>query len=203
MSTPKTRPIIFSAPMVRAILSGTKTQTRRVIASRYLSAIARGRDGQIDDLLSAPPPHRCPYGWPGERLWVRETWQDTRDIAPDGGWVYRATDPDWDTMDGWTWRPAIHMPKAASRITLEIVSVRVERLQDISEEDARAEGVTLPECDYLGERCGNGTGFGCPRHGDDAHRREFARLWESINGKRAPWASNPWVWVIEFRRVEP
>jgi len=195
------RPILFSSPMVRAILYGRKTQTRRVCkGQRELSNV---RDFQID---------RCPYGQPGDRLWVRETWaavhfsidpetgiaddwHGSHDIPPgDGGgyWskLYAADNHPTDKEErGFSWRPSIHMPRWASRITLEVTGVRVERLCDISESDASAEGVDF----------GNTTD---PLTGEiDRDACEaFEALWESINGAGS-WDANPWVWVVEFRRL--
>ncbi|UGQ44934.1 ASCH domain-containing protein [Massilia endophytica] len=208
----KERPILFSAPMVRAILDGSKTQTRRVVkrSSRFPFDFVGG-NGQINDptcwgfecaetaqwwvlqtdgdesLRQIP----CPYGQPGDRLWVRETYAD---IGP--RLTYRA-----DTDDGahcvvQRWTPAIHMFRADSRILLEIVSVRVERLQDISQDDARAEGITDGDCVNCGEpeaKCA--CSFPMPDYRD-----AYCNLWETINGAGA-WDANPWVWVVEFKRA--
>ena len=193
----KERPILFSAPMVRAILDGRKTQTRRVVKpqpSQELlddyAQIRRERGVQKDDaeMLSECLP--CPYGFPGDRLWVRETW--ARDDE-DGALMYRADVGCDDDANAWErgriegvsryrWRPSIHMPRWASRITLEITDVRVERLQDIGEEDAEAEGI--PRSDVSPP---------------DMGRFAYQQLWESINGPDS-WAANPWVWVIGFKR---
>lgn len=214
----KERPILFSGPMVRAILSGQKTQTRRVISPQPHAGVRRSpfvgsgwEDGHGYEL-------RCP--WLVDRLWAREKWgsadryyqcheNDTASVvayAADRQAIrWQASPPsaipdydiaqwNWDVMK---WKPSIHMPRWASRISLEVVGVRVQRLQDISEEDAKAEGIALPDCSYMG-RC-NSTS--CPRHRVDAYRYAFAELWDKINGKRYPWDSNPWVWVISFRRV--
>lgn len=223
----KERGIIFSGPMVRAILSGEKTQTRRVIkdAVGLPSDVLMCRDsqspsgyaiggGSIEDVML-----RCPYGVPGDRLWVRETfrsqykgivayrangeagaWMGSEDTASGRVWVHHGwllgfADPNqrghWvgATKYGPRWTPAIHMPRWSSRITLEIEAVRVERLQDITEEDASAEGVWS-----VWQR-------GVPHH---YSRQCFESLWQSINGKRPghTWLDNPWVWVISFRRVE-
>lgn len=191
----KERPILFSGVMVRAILEGRKTQTRRAIKK-------------------ACNPFRdiCPYGVPGDRLWVRETWCELRvghfneiglprdllvtryDYPRRNGAAYRATtSPDGDAFRadfGYKWRPSIHMPRWASRITLEIVSVRVERLHDISESDAADEGAGLLLADHE-------YWDGDP----DQYRKCFRALWESINGPGS-WAENPYVWAIEFKRVE-
>jgi hypothetical protein len=167
------RPILFNAPMVRAILNGSKTQTRRVAIPK------RSIEPMTDE---------CPYGQRGDRLWVREAWTvnltgDPKHGGPGTVPIYRAEHP--HAAD--RWRPSIHMPRWASRITLEITAVRVERLRNISEADARAEGVTRP----------------VPMLDDDpsTYVDAFGDLWASINGPGS-WDANPWVWVIEFRRVE-
>jgi hypothetical protein len=196
----KERPILFSGAMVRAILDGSKTQTRRIVKVRGLDFI--GGKGQENDPAAwgYPYPDRegyadltdgiaCPYGKPGDRLWVRETWGISARVSTDGNerrlreqdlthLLYRATaDHDSDR-----WRPSIHMPRWASRTTLEVESVRVERLQDISEEDAKAEGVMWYQ--------------------DMSNAEVFQTLWESINGPGS-WDANPWVWVITFKRIKP
>jgi hypothetical protein len=134
---------------------------------------------------------------PGDRLWVRETWADTGANGichpSDGQIVYRATDPDWDEMEGWRWRPSIHMPRWASRILLDVLAVRVERLQEINDGDIEAEGTNLRGnigYEPLWEEMGN-------------HRYQFANEWESTyGGTEYAWGRNPWVWVCEFKRVE-
>lgn len=193
----KERPILFSAPMVRALLAGTKTQTRRVVKPQPMM-VTNHRLAIWDGPSAALQQQRermgrgCPYGQPGDRLWVRETW--ARDDE-DGALFYRADvglggdADDWERnrLDGvprYRWRPSIHMHRRASRITLEITGVRAERLQDISEADAIAEGVKnslhLP--------------------GGRFAKENFAHLWWTINGDGS-WEANPWVWVIEFKRV--
>lgn len=199
----KERPILFSGPMVRAILEGRKTQTRRVINFKRLSSIRRGR------LFYSPPfkswaiantadygthidEHvvlvNCPYGDRGDRLWVRETWGE----SGHNRFEYRASPADGtDFRSVSRWRPSIHMPREASRITLEITDVRVQRLQDISDEDAMAEGGY--EWNY---------GF-CHSKETGTHetpRGSFRALWASINGADS-WAANPWVWAISFSSV--
>lgn len=209
----KERPIIFSADMVRAILEGRKTQTRRVI-KRDPGFINYAKEQTVLKGMWHPTspsgkiglvrPEKCPYGQPGDRLWVRETWQtwcefDTvapRDLTPGKcGLQYPATYDHWVSKK----RSPIHMPRWASRIMLEVVNVRVERVQDISEDDAKAEGVTVehdtvPPCGWVDiPKRGRvySTALGC-----------LAKLWDSINAKRGyDWSSNPWVWVIEFKQV--
>lgn len=191
MSEAKERPIIFSGPMVRAILTGRKTQTRRVIKEvggrgpLYLPMLKD--DGTWSDTHCLP--FRCPYGQSMDRLWVRETWAQVGIPEHLGGHViYKA---DESTAIGaygrQLWKPSIHMPRKLSRITLEIVGVRVERLQEITEYDAVSEGCKAWVKD--GARI-------------DTAIRDFAQLWEHINAKRGySWASNPWVWVIGFRNI--
>ena len=195
------RPILMSGQMVRAILDGRKTQTRRPIAdvSADCELFLDAGDGFWQQcyrdgggaIHSKSWLSRCPYGQPGDRLYVRETWQDTRSPGePQNARqiMYRADDD--RSLIGW--RPSIHMPRWASRITLEITGVRVERVQDISEDDAMAEGMIstakLNEAndDYAGMYA----------------RDIFSQEWDSIYAKRGMgWDDNPWVWVIEFRRI--
>jgi hypothetical protein len=191
----KERPIIFSAPMVRAILAGTKTQTRRVVKNTGMYAIdapIHGEETAKRELLALAT--RCPYGQPGGRLWVRETWaQPDRRSAGFSPWVYAAN---YQERPSHRWRPSIHMPRCASRILLDVTAVRVERLQDISEADALAEGVTPkwePGCSGRLMEALGGFSF---RPAASA----YADLWESINGPGS-WDANPWVWMVEFRRV--
>ncbi len=187
----KDRPILMSAPMVRAILDGTKTQTRRPVKSLALEWLQPGMF--TPEYVAMPENGLCPYGQPGDQLYVRETW--ARDDE-DGALFYRADvgtgneADDWqrnidDGASGYRWKPSIHMPRAASRITLEVTAVRVERLQDISEADAIAEGIPR----------------GGPENPDGIEKREYRALWERINGPGS-WEANPWVWVIEFKRLE-
>jgi len=174
----KERPILFSGPMVRAILEGRKTQTRRVVKPQPAHIPGIGTVLNIDTITG----RACPYGNPGDRLWVREAWAHRRwmlgDASPNPTTVYRA---DGEDLKGCArWRPSIHMPRWASRIALEVVSVRVERLQDISEEDAKAEGIDW----VIGYR---------------SRIPLFSALWERINGLGS-WNANHWVWVVEFKR---
>lgn len=215
----KERPILFSAPMVRAILAGTKTQTRRVCkpAQSYsLSKVVEVPDplerGQVyngshfgDEEGDVQFP--SPYGGRGERLWVRETFsgpwcmeaQDGIAAAPPSKWGESSEIWYWadgePTYGDWTRpRPSIHMPRWASRITLEVTGVRVERLQDISKADALAEGIV---------QLRDG-GFGLPA-GEHYHaadpRISYWSLWDHINGTGSVEA-NPWVWCVAFRRLE-
>ena len=176
----KERPILFNAPMVRALLAGTKTQTRRIVKARDLEWV------DVHQGLREPDnAERCPYGQPGDRLWVRETFghfERNENFAPGCEVFYRA---DGESLALEPWRPSIHMPRWASRITLEVTGVRVERLQGISEADAIAEGVRnslhLP--------------------GGRFARENFEHLWWTVNGDGS-WESNPWVWVVEFKAIE-
>ncbi len=213
----KERPILFSAPMVKAILSGSKSQTRRVVkpqppANAHQVETWHHPDtkprfftwttaGEISDQWEPLP---CPYGQPGEKLWVRESF--ARIDVQTRPWIetdYRATYKHGDRLGdtlGITnrWTPSIYMPWHASRITIEVTGVRVERLQDISEADAAAEGITP----YPGH----------PGRWLSEHRpglrypsaiTAYRDLWEeSINGPSSSWDANPWVWVVEFKRVK-
>ena len=211
----KERPIIFNDEMVRAILDGRKTQTRRVVKPQpFIDASGNfcwndsnfGQDlnGPRIQAIASPIPSsktkrvHCPYGQPGDRLWVREAFQgplwDEDNLYPDNGYspefcVYRADGgprPEYIDADEnlrFGWRSSASMPRWASRITLEITNVRVERVQDISGEDAIAEGIQSAS-----------------EYGNDADITDFSQLWNSIYGPDS-WAANPWVWVIEFRRA--
>lgn len=191
----KERPILFSKPMILALLAGTKLQTRRAVkrVSRFSAAgkpfdCIMDLDGLPSRLDLAPDNWElCPYGVPSDRLWVRETFcYSSGYVAPEGTVCYRANLPA-DESTGWKWKPSIFMRRADSRITLEVVSTRIERLQEISEEDARAEGVT-PDADCLTNRCAR------------PYRDRYFDLWNEINGKGA-WERNGWVWVVSFRKV--
>ncbi len=229
MPETKERPILFSAPMVRAILEGRKTVTRRTCKPQPSDrAHTTSADGSPmsswwetgKDIV------RCLYGRPGDRLWVRETWSDVN-LQGAPGIAYRADDDVRDLMEEtsfldqhgafnyedprskpyqfacWSedllagiegrWRPSIHMPRWVSRILLEITDVRVERLQDISEDQAKAEGLLLEDGQWSGAP-------GLPSFGIPVPA--FAHLWISINGVEG-WNANPWVWVVEFKRVTP
>ena len=225
----KERPILFSGPMVRAILSGQKTVTRRAMKHQPCRQPVMVPNGSanfwsnplyIEGAMMGSQNHGCPYGQPGDRLWVRETWLE--DPEDDGTWAYtqymgckgsplsdipkRFQKPDhcifradWNGPE-MLWRPSIHMPRWASRILLEVTDVRVERLQDISEDQCIAEGIEgcVPGCQS-------------PYDGDGApecdcmnlsYEESFQALWSSINGAKS-WSANPWVWVVEFKRIQP
>lgn len=240
------RPILFSGPMVRAILEDRKTQTRRVVKPQPVWIESSGRwwwaipkralqPGCSTACVTASrewheymPPGCCPYGQPGDLLWVREMFRlehredfgdyyirhaglssrtnlsfcnlagEQRDhlaemAAKDRWWRAAGRLENGDPLPLWLgrWRPSIHMPKWACRLWLRVEDVRVERLQEISEEDARAEGVEP-------------VSYASPdnRHLTHPYRDGFASLWDFINGKRAPWKSNPWVWAVTFSRTE-
>lgn len=207
----KERPILFSAPMVRAVLDDSKTQTRRVVKLPKYCEWGRDYDGQILEGDNDYPVDelRCPYGQPGDRLWVREAWTTHAflDKVPPRDLTTRSIHyvADGEIKTG-KYRPPMFMPRWASRITLEIVSVRVERLQDISEADALAEGITSvvfrpdtgwPLCD--GYMVGPDDGKMAL---ETSAMKAYRNLWEQINGPGS-WDLNPWVWVIEFKRVMP
>lgn len=221
ISEVRERPILFSGEMVRAILGGRKTQTRRVVRkgnsevgtglswnaldwSRCFADRGYGiwqylHIGGPDDTMHRV---RCRIGEPTDRLWVRETWfSNGVESRPDESWVrYRATDrePDFTINGRSVWRSGIIMPRSLSRITLEIAGVRVERVQDISEDDAYDEGFE----GHVGEPRIDGEGEWA-RGYRTTSREQFRGFWDSLNAKRGyGWDVNPWVWVIEFRRVE-
>ena len=224
----KERPILFSGPMVRAILEGRKTQTRRIVqpqpelipdislAGKLTGSYSYWWYGSAAQTMIGVSmmPQFCPYGNRGEKLWVRETFCEFADyhIIDGKRFAYRADSEHLRTFAdseqtrkelGYKWKPSIFMPRHASRITLEIVNVRVERLRDISEDDAKAEGIReLP----LQEGEPGAWWSGDVMQGSVLHGRSpvmaFRKLWDSINKDRAPWESDPWVWILEFRRIE-
>ena len=212
----KERPILFSAPMVRALLDGSKTQTRRIVKPQPIGEMC---------FESGPPDYKnvyailndekripCPYGQPGDRLWVKEAhysfghwvrdgltkagkpkWKFVRDsketlFQPPEGWLsHRAKSS--PKIPAWYKRSSLFLPRWASRITLEITGVRVEQLQDIhhNKADLLAEGITLPPSELYQDI-----------NTSDKLERQYTKLWESINGTGS-WDKNPWVWVIEFK----
>lgn len=171
----KEHPILFSGPMVRAILDGTKTQTRRVVKKLFYGWMETASNPKCWQSIKT----QCPYGQIGDILWVRETWQYVDFAGEDNGYVYRATDPDWETMEGWRWKPSIFMPKQACRIKLRIEDLRVERLQSIPIMDCYKEGACPPT--------------------SSTPIRDWQVLWEKVNGQQS-WDDNPFVWVISFSR---
>ncbi|CUY18921.1 ASCH domain-containing protein [Serratia marcescens] len=209
----KERPVIFNGEMVRAILDGRKTQTRRVMKPQpepcyrgghwwpsnafktmlHIEEQMQNGQGGWKGLAG----YACPFGRVGDRLWVRETFMDLTGTGIEAttgkfeGLAYRADTPAGSYGDevrkdyGLKWTPSLHMPRKACRILLEITAVRVERLNDISEEDAKAEGVKAGVC---------------PGHEHMMHQVAFSELWQSIYGEES-WRANPWVWVIEFKQV--
>lgn len=196
------KPILFSGQMVRAILDGRKTQTRRVVKLPVIDRYGTGCEIAGSELNSClnQGMEICPYGKPGDRLWVRETFHP--EPSHKGPASYRATWPKDDEPPDEGWKPSIFMRRAQSRITLEIVSVRVERLQEIegAPEDALAEGINKISHGRSGDyyhafRTDYSSGnWMCPS-------RAYQELWESINRKKYPWNSNPWVWVVTFKQV--
>ena len=209
----KEHPILFSGEMVRAILDGRKTMTRRVIRianTIHSEETSINHNSEITDVVINQgdlwnlgltwtcvgiQEHdcvtiKCPYGQPGDRLWVRETWCHETDFGTaTGKALYRSDGDKREKEHGACWRPSIHMPRWASRIALEVMAVRVERLQEITEADAKAEGSDAAQgCGEAVEGSTYTTGFNM--------------LWDSINAKRGyGWAVDPWVWVIEFRQA--
>jgi len=196
--------MLFSGEMVRAILDGRKTQTRRVVKRWTAYALESGIKVERAYYLS------------GDRLWVRETFRPWHDVDYDCGCggdyctcnhtpqtpVCYAADRDGrinadERAVGIKWTPSIHMPRKYSRILLEITDVRIERLQEISEADCRAEGIIDGGC----LACGENEPYGCANPRPDA-RDAFVRLWNSLAKPGFRWADNPFVWRIEFKRVE-
>lgn len=198
MTQVKERPILFSAAMVRAILAGEKTQTRRAIKGVENDNCLHKGKHHFHVLDIEKSVLHCPYGKPGDAIWVREAWRSRGDggrdnyisprhLRPHGVW-YEADGIATESERVGKLRSSLHMPLWASRILLEVVSVRVERLTDICDQDAEAEGISflrnIPDADET-----------------LSATKLFEALWESINGAGS-WEQNPWVWVIEFKRVE-
>lgn len=251
----KERPILFNADMVRALLDGRKTQTRRIMKSQPTEGSGLIEVGTFAPIVidrkgeQQPGPDtfgafsedgewglKCPYGQPGDQLWVREAHALLPRTAyrasvgtgtieqvehPTDGYTAAVFREGFDRSGAPKWRPSIHMPRWASRITLEIASIRVERLKAISEENAKAEGVRFTDfgtftpkgaasldmgetyhpfkpAQHLGYHVGD---VSSPSECHGSARGAFAGLWAAINGADS-WNANPWVWVVEFKRVE-
>ncbi len=202
----KERPILFSAPMVLALLAGTKTQTRRALKSQPLEIIKGKKINGVQSWIGLTERgekiednrgvcFRCKFGESGDRLWVRESWKPYATECGERGAVYaadktrKAAGHDWRhpvpiaRQSADAWRPSIFMPRWASRLTLEVTEVRVQRLQSISVDDCRAEG------------------FDGSSNSVKSPYSEFAAIWDAINGEKS-WDGNPWVWAISFRKVD-
>jgi len=190
------RPILFSTPMVQAILNGTKFQTRRVIKGidqlegAYFQTLVQHATGRItfsslnvDYAIEV----KCPYGQVGDVIWVREKHRALVNCQDNSfaSWSYYSDMPkEFHEQFPKKWTPSIHMPKTACRLFLKIKEIRVERLQDLSRGDAMGEGCPFPNM------------------ADGQNPKDwFAQLWQSINGEQS-WNENPWVWVIEFEKIE-
>lgn len=193
----KERPILFSGAMVRAIRDGRKTQTRRPVKGWALEWLQPGYF--TPEYVADPENHACPYGQPGDRLWVREAFmQEPADYCWEASvstpsrpatTIYRADSDPRGEAKGCGWKPSIHMPRSACRLELEVTSVRVERLNDCSEKDAIAEGL-MPSP--------SGWWSGADGQAAPTPQAAYALLWNSINGAGS-WDANPWVWVVEFK----
>lgn len=184
----KERPILFTGPMVRAIQAGRKTQTRRLLKLPLDAHPPCNHDSGVDLMKM----YKCPYGVPGDRLWVRETFAWSGYACDQEEVLWRA-DQEYtlEERGGSPWKPSIHMFRWASRINLEVTKVSVERVQDISEEDSLSEGIE-----------GAGTCYGITP--EEVNKLQFKYLWNFINEKRGfGWDKNPWVWVVEFKEVKP
>lgn len=192
----KERPILFNSEMVKAILEGRKTQTRRLVKEKLISEQAEFECGNRPNVIRSEPSlqyyidNGCPFGQVGDHLWVRETFRlydsdecphaDFPCSCPRHGTPLFKASHDCD--DGEKWTPSIHMPRSACRLVLEIINIRIERLNDISEADCLKEGVGSPIL-------------------RDCKKSKFIQLWESIKGKGS-WDLNPWVWVVEFKVIQ-
>lgn len=209
------RPILFSAPMIRALLYGRKTQTRRVMKPQPIGFWGKlTEDCIIPGVIEGPRDHfwRCPYGKPGDLLWVREAICIGYDLGDGSATAipfdgcekfrkafYRATDDDKPDEAKRPWRPSIHMPRWASRLTLRITGVRVQRIETISQDDAVAEG---PPCWICGGRVDGLSENECGCfHSRTEAGPSFAHLWDSINGAGS-FDSSPWVWALGFEVIK-
>lgn len=209
----KERPILFNGPMVHAVLGGRKTQTRRVVKLPPGFAWENPRVEGFSDTFPwsfhaeeeigfRSVLVECPYGQSGDRLWVRETWAGYRSQGLHA--VYRADGVNFtpEQVNCVKWCPSIHMPRWASRTTLEVTGVRVEQLQGISEENCVAEGVErLPEAPHLTGPNKFTVSYGHGNFSAPTAREAFAFLWNELATPGFTWADNPWVWVVDFKRV--
>jgi hypothetical protein len=182
----KERPILFSTPMVQAILEGRKTMTRRVMKlqpgdGEHYECLG-GNEWAYMSVGGMSGPYTCPYGNVGDILWVRETFFNDADFGEPPAYVYKADNEDYPRGSS-VWKPSIFMPKEAARIWLEIVDVKVERLQDISRGDAMSEGCPFPNMAKETSPCA-----------------WFSKLWQKINGEES-WNENPFVWCISFKVI--
>lgn len=219
----KMKPILFSTPMVAAILEGRKTQTRRTVKPQPDSKatlfsyrpdqwpkkpwIAKFKFKEIEGApyYEVTNDYKCPYGKLGDILYVRETWQLTTWEHPTSenyGYIYKASENgrEWEQTEEWKWKPSLFMPKEAARIFLRITDIRVERLQDITEEDAIAEGIEYIVSDLLRGY----TDYSTPKGITgvvDSPIQSFRTLWQSINGPES-WTANPWAWCVSFERID-
>lgn len=210
------KPILFSTPMVQAIINGTKTQTRRIVKGEPLKWLEDS--GFTPEFVADPGNSLCPYGQIGGVLWVRETSFETSSgyflykADEQGGAIPLGVDEDdhvvWEPIKNYKWKPSIFMPKEACRLFLKITDIRVERLDDISEHDALKEGIERR--DFHGDEefkdyRSNNDGLLFKNGGDDTYylnpRDSFISLWQSINGEQS-WNDNPFVWVLEFERCD-
>ena len=235
-----TRPMLFSGAMVRAILQGRKTQTRRLIKPQFpidvtevgerpaidpvLGCVVSGHSGLWEDCHGLDEVRRCPYGLPGDLLWVKETWCVARHhdrtkptelperrmtvVYDAGGHSCNVGVGGWRHLDEWPsgvpfgkLRPSIFMRRWMSRIDLEVQSIRVQRLNDITEEDARSEGADPLDMDDILREKRDGLLDVPLKEIGKPYRNGFASLWESIHGPNS-WASNPWVWVVAFKHMK-
>lgn len=224
----KSTPILFNTDMVRAVLAvldGRKTNTRRIMAPQpefwgddkaadlvacwypYADHKKAKHYNSVSHFKKGAPKDFSPYGQPGDLLWVRETWRQAYERTDySSGIIYKADKERSLGMDEYSdrhkWKPSIHMPKWTSRLTLLIEDIRVERVQDISEEDAKAEGVEASSWEFSCEPYRNYSinGFK-PGHNFSTAKKSFESLWQSINGPDS-WAKNEWVWVIQFKAIK-
>ena len=227
----KERPIIFSCEMVKTILDGKKTMTRRVVKSGFINnykhahiikqSSDKSREGKayfydkpVDGMVLSSQLVSNPYGKVGDRLWVRETWQE---IGPDCLLTYKATypsdlyakRPELENVPplaslkdrGYLWKSPMFMPRWASRILLEITDIRIERLQDISEQDCEKEGFRFYPLSRICFKPSSAKHLS--GHGSNNYKSIFGEYWDTLNAKKGyQWSSNPWVWVVEFKVVE-